>query len=245
MTIKEGSLKRIKNHVEEALGCKVVQLNLKDEFRVKPNIVTEYCSQDNISIPLSPYELFVICDKVKISSVDFIKEYCGVISSKDDCIPYVVLGNRGCKFAVNNKCMLEKEKPNTCALFPLARIKKLEKDSLEKYLYFVPINNKDTIGAVYTLEDWLSLNDFKIRDSCLKEYTSFMLDFSNIIDFEKLRSTDEIKEDDKIYIISSFICILYSSYNPGEDMLLDYRYKSCIEFAESLVEEYPFLKKSN
>lgn len=84
------------------------------------------CCKHRDDVLLTPYDLFRIARYFRHTPAEIIESYCEPYVGSISHCPVVrikpVLPENACPFLRNKKCVVHKDKPMVCAVFPLARI---------------------------------------------------------------------------------------------------------------------------
>ena len=91
------------------------------------------CCLDREDILLNPRDMYKIAHYLKIPPHEVLKKYCETYIGNSSRVPIVRLKpigkRRRCPFLKNSKCVIHAAKPSVCAIYPLGRYTKYDKDS--------------------------------------------------------------------------------------------------------------------
>ncbi len=111
----------------------------------------------DIDIMLNPYDIIRICNRLKITSVRFLKDYASITLGADSRVPIVLLNTRPrCVF--NKKiCTIYEDRPTNCRGYPVGRITMTDKDTGEEEAGYIVNDNCSAIQTKkrQTIEEWL------------------------------------------------------------------------------------------
>ena len=140
-------------------------LDLYDKFKfscgkeVKCSI--QCCS--NLNLLLTPYDIFRLKNRLRVSSEDFLKKYTIYHIKEGSVIPIVTLQmrddeNRSCPFASSEGCKIYDDRPSSCRLYPLGQATPSDNDkALNRELYFI-VREPYCIGfntdKEWTVREW-------------------------------------------------------------------------------------------
>ena len=133
-------------------------LTRKDKFKFlchKDIECFNKCCYD-LNLFLTPYDIVRLKNNLKISSSEFLKRYTTWHIGVNTELPVVVLKMKGdltCPFVSKDGCTVYKDRPSSCRLYPLARVKV----GNEEYYYIV--KEEHCMGfnenKTWTVEEWL------------------------------------------------------------------------------------------
>lgn len=121
------------------------------------------CCIDN-TIILNTYDIIRLVKRLKITSYDFLKNYCTPILGKESKLPLVLLKmNPLCVFSKNGLCTVYEDRPQRCRMFPIGRVVKISKDNTEKETKYMVMKNcsKKSLRSqhLHTVKEWLKNQD--------------------------------------------------------------------------------------
>lgn len=150
------------------------------------------CCKDRDDILLTPKDLFYMSRELGIRINEFINKYCDVYVGSSSKLPLVRLqpqgGMRICPMLKNNKCSVHNVKPVVCAMFPIGRALRLDKDNIaEKELTTADINfifqnpgcgNK---SMIHTVREWLGQFGIPIEDEYFIKWQGTIVKLSGFL----------------------------------------------------------------
>lgn len=108
-------------------------LTLDDKFKFSchPGVdcFNECCR--NLNLFLTPYDIIRMKNNLGLSSTEFLKDYTKCHMGDRSRLPVVFLKmkeDENCPFVTDEGCSIYKDRPSSCRLYPLARIKSHEKE---------------------------------------------------------------------------------------------------------------------
>ncbi len=158
----------------------------------------------NLSIALTPYDVLRLRMNLGLNSTEFLRKYTTWHIGQVTGLPVVTFKSGDCPFVTLEGCSVYKDRPTSCRLYPLARVKA---GGVEKYYL---LREEFCMGheenVEWDVQQWL-------RDQGVEKYNEMNDLFYEII-ATKLRFGVELdKEDiDRIYTAcfdtdNSFFCI--------------------------------------
>lgn len=124
------------------------------------------CCRNRDDILLNPYDLHRVSNALGIPPAETVDRYCVVYIGGSSRFPCVLLKPVGpqkvCPLLKGNLCSVHKGKPTVCALYPLGRATKMQRNedgSVEAAGYFFYFMNKVKCGLrdeEHSVVEWLS-----------------------------------------------------------------------------------------
>lgn len=94
------------------------------------------CCINREDILMSPQDVFKAAQALQMTPHDFVQLYCECYLGSSSRMPIVRLQPRGsikrCPLLKDRKCMIHDAKPAVCAMFPLGRAIRIDKEDAEK-----------------------------------------------------------------------------------------------------------------
>ncbi|RLI73353.1 YkgJ family cysteine cluster protein [Archaeoglobales archaeon] len=137
-------------------NSEMLTLNDKFKFLCHKNIECfNKCCYD-LNLFLTPYDVIRLKNRLKLTSTEFLKKYTTWHIGFNTGLPVVVLKMRDdltCPFVSDDGCLIYKDRPSSCRLYPLARIKL--KDG--EYYYIVKEDHCKGFDEdkEWTVREWL------------------------------------------------------------------------------------------
>jgi len=133
-------------------------LTLKDKFRFLCHKGIECfnkCCYD-LNLFLMPYDIIRLKNRLKMTSTEFLKKYTKMHIGYNTGLPVVTLKMRNdlsCPFVTEDGCSVYKDRPSSCRLYPLARIR------IDDNEFYYIVREEHCKGfnenKVWTVEEWL------------------------------------------------------------------------------------------
>lgn len=133
------------------------------------------CCINRDDILLSPYDVFRVAKELGLTPKAFVEEYCETYLGQTSKMPIVRLMPRGeikrCPLLKDKKCSVHKVKPTVCAMFPIGRTIRIDKDeygskaiSVEQIQYIFTSPNCGDDQATHTVREWFAEFGIPVRD---------------------------------------------------------------------------------
>ncbi|RLI78751.1 YkgJ family cysteine cluster protein [Archaeoglobales archaeon] len=154
----------------------MLRLSDKFKFLCHKNIECfNRCCYD-LNLFLTPYDIIRLKNRLKLTSTEFLKKYTTWHVGFKTGLPVVVLKMRDdltCPFVADKGCLVYKDRPSSCRLYPLARIKLRD----EEYYYIVREEHCKGFDEdkEWTVEDWLEdqeVNEYNRMNDLFMELIS-------------------------------------------------------------------------
>ena len=201
--------------------------NLDKNFIQKDNTFAFNCQEcgqccRNIAkedkILLSTVDLYRAAKALDMEVTDVIEKYCDMVPGGESMLPLLILKEHmdgSCIFLKKGKCIIHKEKPIICSLYPLGRMFMYneEKDDHEFHYYLDDLDpgcaaTKDRIVKV---QDWLDEFDIEKYDECMKLYKRLGSFCSKL-----MHESETIEE--KRNMFSTAFYLMYAKYDKSIDL---------------------------
>lgn len=142
------------------------ELKPEDTFYFTCKMCGQCCRKRSEPIMLTGADIFRASKALNISiEENIIKNTIGYIGENSH-IPVLVLKERSdgsCRFLRKGKCMIQKDKPVVCALYPLGRFFDLRDNSFHYFLGQSTCGGTEVVDKEWTLQEWL--DEFKIEET--------------------------------------------------------------------------------
>lgn len=144
-----------------------------------------HCCYD-LSLILTPYDIYRLKKRMEMDSDTFLKKYTAVHVGSESGIPVVMVNiekeTYKCPFLDENKgCTVYEDRPGACRTYPLARIT-YKKDDMTIGDYYYIVKESDCTGhkdpKPWTVGDW-------INHEGLREYNHFNDFFAEVLEARK------------------------------------------------------------
>ena len=222
-------------------------IGLDDTFKFHCDQCGKCCTHRE-DIILSPMDIFKMAKELKMTPVEFYREYCVFNIGEHTRMPIVRLASEGkdthCVLLKNHRCSVHKVKPAVCAMFPLGRYMSFEKDdynaesidtSKVKYLLQPPECGDES--ETHTVRAWLSGFDIKLEDEAFVQWQKAISQFSN--KFKELEKKQDMLTMMEIWFVVRVS--LYLQYDTSKEFLPQFNYN--VENLLKLLDDIPKLKR--
>lgn len=187
------------------------------------------CCINRDDIILSSRDIFNISKELQMSPLEMIKNYCEVYIGSSSKMPLVRIKPVGkvmrCPFLKQLKCSIHKSKPSVCALFPLGRVIKYQKDMAisseaqpkTEYIFTNPECGDDK--ETHTVREWLNNFSIPLEDEFFLQWSTLISELSQVFcELESLVDTAFMT-----VIWSATLVRLYLSYDLDEPFLPQFK----------------------
>ena len=202
------------------------------------------CCINREDILMSPQDVFKAAQALQMTPHDFVQLYCECYLGSTSRMPIVRLQPRGsikrCPLLKDRKCMIHDAKPAVCAMFPLGRAIRIDKEDAEKdelppmkVEYIInPIDCGD-FSETHTVKDWLESFGIPLEDEYFLKWQKTISMLSPRI--QKLEKELDDNLMDKI--ISVMYIKLYLDYDLGIDFYPQFvkNADGCVEMLKMLL----------
>ncbi|MFO7967119.1 MAG: YkgJ family cysteine cluster protein [Archaeoglobaceae archaeon] len=110
---------------------KSLTLDDKLQFSCHPGIKCFNKCCGDLSLFLTPYDIIRMKNNLGITSTEFLKDYTKCNMGENSGLPVVFLkmkDDESCPFVTDEGCSIYKDRPSSCRLYPLARMKSHNKE---------------------------------------------------------------------------------------------------------------------
>ncbi len=136
-------------------------------FRCDPEVDCFNRCCRNPDLELYPYDIVRLCGKLGLSSSDFLEQYTYNSIRSNPHFPSIMLkmtdnNTRTCPFLEEQGCLVYKDRPDACRMFPLERavsLKPFNKESIEEIYYLQKLpycKGHGRGGSEWTTTTWIS-----------------------------------------------------------------------------------------
>ena len=202
------------------------------------------CCVNREDILMSPQDVFKAANALQMTPHDFVQLYCECYLGSTSRMPIVRLQPRGsikrCPLLKDRKCMIHDAKPAVCAMFPLGRAIRIDKEDAEKdelppmkVEYIInPIDCGD-FSETHTVKDWLESFGIPLEDEYFLKWQKTISMLS-----PRIQKLEKGLDDDLMDKIISVIYIkLYLDYDLGIDFYPQFvkNADGCVEMLKMLL----------
>lgn len=203
------------------------------------------CCVNREDILMSPQDIFRAAKELQMTPHDFVQLYCECYLGCDSRMPIVRLQPRGsirrCPLLKDRKCMIHSAKPAVCAMFPLGRAIRINKEDAEndelppmKVEYIInPIDCGD-YSETHTVKGWLESFGIPLNDEFFIEWQKTISLLS-----PRIQMLEKKLDEDLMNKIVNVICIkLYFDYDLELDFFPQFQEnaKNCVKMTKMLLE---------
>jgi hypothetical protein len=189
--------------------------NSRFRFRCHKGVkcFTACCS--NINIVLPPYDLLRLRKRLKMTSEDFINQYCEIEILAKTLLPVITLKmkddeKRSCPFLTPEGCTVYEDRPNICRYYPvgMATLRKKDEESGRDEFYFM--TKEDHCKGFeedkeWTIAEWRKDQEADIHDDINRGWMEVLIkkksfgerefpDIKNKMFFMASTNTDYLRE---------------------------------------------------
>jgi uncharacterized protein len=117
-----------------------------------------------LELPLYPYDILRLKNRLKISSEDFLNRYAGVVKGGNPCFPSVIMvmannAEKTCPFLAEEGCTVYEDRPTACRTYPLERAVDRETSSGRPDEYYFMTDHEYCKGhdeeREWTVKEWV------------------------------------------------------------------------------------------
>ena len=141
-------------------------LEPKDTFQFECKMCGNCCRKRSEPIIVTGADVYRIARALNMTMTDVVCEKTEWYIGEASHLPVVVLKERldgSCKLLRKGRCMVHKDKPAVCALFPLGRFYSSEEKEFYYFMNQLTCQSGRKDGKTWTLEEWL--NEFNIHET--------------------------------------------------------------------------------
>lgn len=197
------------------------KLGLEDtiQFRCK---ACGKCCKHREDVLLTPYDLFRIARALVRTPLEIIERYCVVYDGSDSHLPIVKIDpvppNNACPFLRNRKCIVHKDKPLVCAVYPLARAT----DSDGPFYVLKPDVKCGERDRTISVKNWIG----PVRNDESDEFSRLWFDVINALVRPLPKQWGNFSDDRRENLLTAFYNLLYLNYNTKQDFLPQFRHQA-------------------
>lgn len=210
-------LQHILDHYEEM--C----IGVDESFRFRCDQCGKCCINRE-DILLNPKDLYNISKELGLKPEETVEKYCERYIGHDSRLPIVRLRPRGsikrCPLLKDRRCSVHKAKPVVCAMYPIGRCIKMERDQctpeqigeVEIQYILNPIDCGDRTET-HTVREWLEEFSLPVRDESFIQWQKTISAVG-----AKIRQFEPVYSDRNMEMVWSIIyAVLYLNYDTERD----------------------------
>ncbi|MEG0127082.1 MAG: YkgJ family cysteine cluster protein, partial [Clostridia bacterium] len=180
------------------------------------------CCKHRDDVLLTPYDLFRIARFFVRTPLEIIERYCVVYDGKDSHIPLVKIDpvppDNSCPFLRDKKCIVHKDKPLVCAVYPLARATGPE----GPFYVLKPDVKCGSNDRTVSVRDWIG----PVRTEEGDQFSVLWFDVINAISRPLHKQWEDFSSERKEEVLTLFYNLLYLGYNTKEDFLSQFKHQA-------------------
>lgn len=188
------------------------ELNPEGTFHFECEMCGNCCRKRNEPILLTGADVYRIARALDITMADAVLENTRGYIGDTSHIPVAVLKERmdgSCRLLRKGRCMVHKDKPAVCALYPLGRFYNFQDDSFHYFVNPRTCQPNRKTGKSWTLQEWL--DEFHIKET--EEMTQA---WNRLIGGLTMVTHEMGKDEIKGRILEVLLSALYSDYDTRE-----------------------------
>ena len=203
-----------------------ITLGLDDTFQFRCDRCGK-CCRDREDILLSPRDIYKMSKHLGITPLQFYHQYCISHIGPSSRVPIVRLEPQGehmvCPLLKGNSCSVHAVKPSVCALYPLGRYMKIDKEDFNagtlggasvQYLLQDDVDCGDKTET-HTVREWLAGFEIAIEDEAFIAWNEALSMFSPRIKEIETR----LKPFSQMLLFESMKVGLYLNYRTDREFL--------------------------
>lgn len=180
------------------------------------------CCKHRDDVLLTPYDLFRIARFFVRTPLEIVERYCVVYDGKDSHLPLVKIDpvppDNSCPFLRDRKCVVHKDKPLVCAVYPLARVTGTE----GPFYVLMPDVKCGSNDRTVSVRDWIG----SVRTEEGDQFSALWFDVINAISLPLQKQWTGFSSERKDELLTMFYNLLYLSYNTKEDFLSQFKHQA-------------------
>jgi Fe-S-cluster containining protein len=205
-------------------------LGLDNSFQFKCSACGK-CCKNRHDILLTPRDLYNIARSLGRTTEYVVERYCEVYIGDSSRFPIVRLKPSGpeavCPMLRDKRCIVHKEKPVVCAMFPLGRGTMMDGDeyasgTLKKMMpiYFLPKVSCGRRDQTHTVREWLEQSGIPVEDEFYSLWTGITTELAVLFsELESRKATERTME----LLWSAAYSELYHNYDVEAEFMPQYR----------------------
>lgn len=199
-------------------GVNFKPLDMNESFNYECSMCGDCCRNIKQTVLLDSLDLFKLSKSLNMLIEDVVLNYTDTVYLVEG-FPFLMLKTKvnmdSCVFLKAGKCSINKDKPKTCKLYPMAvEVNERDKNQLNFLLSYDRHSIKHFKGVTYLVKDWDTL--------CLsKEDKAFILkDYNTFTELAKLWS--KIKQESESDMMRSILFYKYLNFDMNKNFLEQY-----------------------
>ena len=218
-----------------------ITVGLDDTFQFHCTMCGKCCTNRE-DILLNPKDVYNLAKELHITTKDFFTTYCETYIGDDSRFPIVRIQPRGavkrCPLLKDRKCSVHKAKPTVCAMFPLGRCIRMDKNSLgdittQDVRYILDPPGCGDKSETHTVREWLQSFNLPLEDEFFVAWNRCLMKLSS--QFKKL----EKMQVNMVPLWQGRMVLLYLLYDTEQDFMPQFEshVNKVMEMVDTLMEE--------
>lgn len=200
------------------------------------------CCINREDILLNPKDVYNLAKELKMTTRDFFETYCETYIGDDSRFPIVRIKPRGtvkrCPLLKDRRCSVHEAKPTVCAMFPIGRCVRTDKDAVDditvqdiRYIFDPP--DCGDKSESHTVRGWLQNFNLPLEDEFFVAWNRCLMKLSS--QFKKLEKMRVNMEP----IWQGSMVLLYLLYDTEQDFMPQFEshVNKAMEMMGTLMEE--------
>ena len=192
------------------------------------------CCKNREDILLNPYDLYRISKELNRQPREIIKQYCEVYIGETSRFPCVLLKQKGkekvCPFLKKTRCIVHKNKPTVCALFPLGKGVSYSSSGEDEdsdipegeIIYFLQDVACGKRDEQHTISEWLEAFNLQESEEWFLEWSKQL----NTMSFHLQKIEKYAPEKVMQLLYNKVFADIYLGYSGSEDFMIQFRKKA-------------------
>lgn len=180
------------------------------------------CCKHRDDVILTPYDLFRIARSLVRTPAEIIERYCVVYGGKDSHMPIVKIDpvppDNTCPFLRDRKCIVHKDKPLVCAVYPLARATGPE----GPFYVLKPDVKCGGNDRTVSVRDWIG----PVRNDESDEFSVLWFDVINALTRPLQTQWGDFSSDRRDEILTTFHKLLNLCYDTHQDFIPQFKHQA-------------------
>ncbi len=202
------------------------QIGIDDTFRFHCTMCGRCCI-DREDILLNPYDLYRLARAKDMEPDAVLKEYCeaylGPVSRMVMVRLMPIGSEKRCPLLEGAKCSVHDMKPTVCALFPLGRGLKMNKEagtdvSKAELQYFIQDVHCGDQSETHTVREWLGEFGLDTGDTFFARWSKTVLDYGSMV----RQVEDKVSAATANMLCAAILGNIYLNYDMTEPFLPQY-----------------------
>ena len=204
------------------------QIGLEEEFEFSCDQCGKCCKNQE-DLMMSPCDIYRMAKSLDITMEEWIDLYGRIHVGTDSRLPIVrikLIGEENrCPFLKKNLCSIQDSKPDVCAIFPLGRGRKFERDSKgsllpSEVLYCHSGCDCGKGGKKYKVREWLDQFGLRDREESFLAWNQFIAETT-----PKMQAVEKNAAEDYEFriVLNMVIRLLYVDYDTEKDFMQQFQ----------------------